>query len=73
MVQKMVPSSEVMIFFNNFFFHFLKNKWGIFLIWIQLILLFIWKKFAKFSILEFFKNPSGGLGLFFFEVVLGML
>jgi hypothetical protein len=22
---KMVPSSEVMIFFNNFFFHFLEN------------------------------------------------
>ncbi len=29
---KMVPSSEVVIFFNNFFFHFLENKLGISLI-----------------------------------------
>jgi hypothetical protein len=25
---KIVPSSEVAIFFNNFFFHFLENKLG---------------------------------------------
>jgi hypothetical protein len=27
------------------------------------------EKFAKFSILEFFLNPGGGLGLLFFELV----